>query len=127
VLISNIEEHTGEDTNTIAINVAKEGGLTITPGEINRSHRIGKPGKKKSRDIVVKFVSYQSKAKFMQTRKQLRQNSPITDTWTYDGNIFVKTDPKGPMVRINCHMDLAKFGYKPQSNMSISKWLYTYS
>ena len=36
VLISNIEEHTGEDTNTIAINVAKEGGLTITPGEIDR-------------------------------------------------------------------------------------------
>ena len=133
VLISNIEEQTGEDTNTIAINVAKEGGLTIMPGEIDRSHRIGKPGKKKSRDIVVKFVSYQSKAKFMQTRKQLRQNrskafineqltslrgelayqcrllkkdpnSPITDTWTYDGNIFVKTDPKGPMVRINCHM-----------------------
>jgi len=48
------------------------------------------------------------------------QNSPITDTWTYDGNIFVKTDPKGPMVRINCHMDLGNFDYKPQSNMSIS-------
>jgi len=67
VLISNIGEHTGEDTNTFAIKVAKEGGLTIEPSDNDRSHRIGKPGKKKSRDIVVKFVSYQSKAKFLQT------------------------------------------------------------
>jgi len=139
VLISrpNIDEHTGEDTNTIAIKVAKEGGLTIEPSDIDRSHRIGKPGKKKSRDIVVKFVSYQSK--FVQVRKHLRQNkskayinehitsyrgelayqcvlpkkdqhSPIIDTWTYDGNIFVKTDLKGPMIRINCHKD-----YKPST------------
>jgi len=65
VLISNIDEHTGEDTNTIAIKVAKEGSLTIEPSDIDRSHKIGKPGEKKSRDIVVKFVSYQSKAKFL--------------------------------------------------------------
>jgi len=65
VLISNIGKHTGEDTNTIAIQVAKEGGLTIEPSDIDRSHRNGKPGERKSRDIVVKFVSYQSKAKFM--------------------------------------------------------------
>ena len=45
VLISNIDEHTGEDTNNIAIKVAKEGGLTIKPSDIDRSHRIGKPGK----------------------------------------------------------------------------------
>jgi len=42
VLISrpNIDEHTGEDTNTIAIKVAKEGGLTIKPSDIDRSHRM---------------------------------------------------------------------------------------
>ncbi|XP_052783207.1 uncharacterized protein LOC128219438 [Mya arenaria] len=147
ILISNMKELPEENTNDIAIQVAKEGGLDITPSDIDRSHRNGKPKVNKPRDIIVKFVSYKTKHDFMKIRKQLRQRksqayinehltsfrgelafqcrllkknpkSPVLDTWTYDGNIYIKTEVKGHMIRVNTHNDLVQFGYNPNQSMN---------
>lgn len=102
------------------------------------------------RDIIVKFLSYTAKSSFMKGRKTLRQNhesmfineqltpfrrelayqcrqlkksstSPILDTWTFDGTIFVKTQIEGKPIKIQTHSDLTKYGYKPTIKPTVSK------
>ena len=97
----------------------------------------------KPRDIVVKFLTYNAKSNFMKGRKTLRKNketvfineqltpfrrelayqcrnlkkssqSPIIDTWSFDGTIFVKTQPEGKPIRIQTHKDLVQYGYNPK-------------
>ena len=94
----------------------------------------------KHRNIIVKFKFYDAKSRFMKGRKTLRENkssvfineqltpyrsklafecrklkkdkrSNIVDTWSYDGNIFVKTSTKGNAIRIYELDDLRQFGF----------------
>jgi hypothetical protein len=130
------------------IKVASESGSVVTKNDIDVSHRVGKKiDSSKHRDIVVRFNSFKAKTSFLQGRRKLRENkssyyineqlsssrrelafqcrhlkrdksSPIVDTWSFNGNIYIrlqakKSDQKGPSFRINCLDDLIKFGYTP--------------
>ena len=110
----------GESTDSIVINIAKSIGVTIQPSDICRSHFNSKPDPAKGRELLVKFIRHNDKAKFISQRKKLRDpsnkfnsvfiNEDLTKAryvllrklikkkdekvifacWTYDGNIFFK-------------------------------------
>ena len=74
--------------------LASDLGVSIAPGEIDRSNRVGKIHKgrtqkpsKKYRDIIVKFTSYNARNRLFQARKILREteNEDLKD-------IFVNED-----------------------------------
>jgi len=96
----------------------------------------------KRRDIIVKFTHYKAKSDCIKCRKQLRVNksniflneqltpmrraiafhcralkknhhSPITDTWTFDGNIYIKLNNQPQSVKISSLQELTEFGYRP--------------
>ena len=59
ILIHGVKEIQNEDTNEVVINKIKsEMDLDISPGDIDRTHRIGVPTKGKNRPVIVKFVRY---------------------------------------------------------------------
>lgn len=86
----------------------------ISGDEIERCHPVGKPNKKSNRQIVVKFLSYKTKAKVYEARFKLsniymtedltKDNQVITTSllkmkkakkihkfWSIDGKIYAKT------------------------------------
>ena len=81
--VSGIPELPDEDTDDLILHLASDLGVTLRPSEIDRSHRVGKPSdetisqqkksKKKNRDIIVKFTSYNARSKLFNKRKQLRE------------------------------------------------------
>ena len=59
ILIHCAKENQNEDTDEVVINKIKsEIDLVISPGDIDRTHRIGVPSTGKNRPIIVKFVRY---------------------------------------------------------------------
>ena len=74
--ISGLKESSQEDTDAIILDVAKTIGAEITLGDIDRSHRLGRPSNTqkngKPRDIIVKFTSYRSRAKMFKQKSKLR-------------------------------------------------------
>ena len=50
------KETPGEVTNQVVTDYAKKVGVELQPGDIDRTHRVGKPGDK-PRPIIVKFTS----------------------------------------------------------------------
>ena len=67
--ISGIQETDAENTDDLVLNLARSIDVELSLGDIDRSHRLGKPGNAtgdtpRPRDTVVKFVSYRSRAKF---------------------------------------------------------------
>ena len=121
VRIGNILEKDGESTDSIVLDVAKTSDADISANDIDRSHRVGKHKPGKRREIIVKFVSYKARTKFLKSRKTLREkntdiylNEDLTYTrgdlaymcvvltkdknyverlaWTFDGRQFIKTD-----------------------------------
>jgi len=131
IRISGVRETPEESTDQIAINIAKSIGADLTISEIDRSHRVGRIRTKqdaeseariptsKPRDILVKFVSYGSRAKLLLNKKNLKGsefdgvflNEDLTRTrsllfqqarqlvktklakgaWTSDGTIVIKS------------------------------------
>ena len=62
-----------EDTDeTIKLFAADKLGLEITDMDIDRSHRLGRRQGTKPRPIIVKFVRYNLRRKFMKERKKLK-------------------------------------------------------
>ena len=70
--ISGIPETAGESTDRIVTDLASLAGVNITPADIDRSHRIGKPGDGKSRPIIVRFTNFPKRQEFYDARRQLR-------------------------------------------------------
>ena len=71
--ISGIQETDAENTDDLVLNLARSIDVELSLGDIDRSHRLGRPGNAtgdtpRPRDIVVKFVSYRSRAKFYKAR-----------------------------------------------------------
>ena len=94
--------------------------INISKEDIDRSHRVGRPRKNKPRPIIAKFVSYKTKSSIYKAKNKLKfttgegqkihinedltktrlsvfqkalklkKDNLIADTWTSDGNIFVK-------------------------------------
>ena len=53
------------------INKALPMSESLFPAEISRCHPVGKPNKNKNRQVIIKFVSYKSKAKVYAARFSL--------------------------------------------------------
>ena len=86
----------------------------ISPGDIDRTHRIGVPGKGKNRPIIIKFVKYMDRRRVFTNKKRLKEkNMSITvsltkirmsalkearskfrysNVWTADGKITYKEE-----------------------------------
>lgn len=87
--IPELEE--GEDTDTLVtelFNTAMKIAPPLSISEIDRSHRVGKkqrPTKEnpspKPRPLLVKFISYRSKASVMKVRSRLKTVRPLPSTW----------------------------------------------
>ena len=149
VRIGNVREHEGESTDAIVLDVCNKSGSTIHANDIDRSHRVGKPKEGKSREIIVKFVSYKARSIFIRSRKTLRENncdiylnedltqtrknldyecrmlkkdknSVVQSTWTYDGRQFIKTD-NDVTIKIDNLKELQKYGYIPKPATAIQK------
>jgi hypothetical protein len=114
-IYTNKEEKDYESTDTLVIEHADDLGVEISPQEISRSHRIGKrdKGNKKPRPIIVKFVSYRTRERLFEKRKeavgffisedltkvrddiyykarQERKNGTFKHVWCRDGRIKVR-------------------------------------
>ena len=86
----------------------------ISPGDIDRTHRIGVPSKGKNRPIIIKFVKYMYRRRVFTNKKRLKgKNMSITvsltkirmsalkearskfrysNVWTADGKITYKEE-----------------------------------
>ena len=73
VRISGIPESTGaaENTDAVVKKVGEAIGVAVTGEMIDRSHRVGRPGKM-GRDILVKFTSHRHKYLIMKARSNLK-------------------------------------------------------
>ena len=68
----------------IVINELKsEMDLDISPGDIDRTHRIGVPSKGRNRPIIIKFVRYLDSRRVFTNKKRLNgKNISITESLT---------------------------------------------
>ena len=72
LVITGLTEEKGENTDEVIKNFAASKLDTIVKDvDIDRSHRLGKPSGK-SRPIIIKFTSYNMRAKIMRARKKLK-------------------------------------------------------
>ena len=106
------EETQNEDTDCIAIEVAKKIGVDLSLADIDRSHRVGPKVAGKKRPIIIKFVSYRKRREVFTAKRNLKgQGVTIRedltkarmqvlraaidrfgekDVWTQDGIIIAK-------------------------------------
>ena len=57
--------------------------LDISPGDIDRTNRIGVPSNGKNRPIIVKFVRYMDRRRVFSNKKTLKgKNMSITESFT---------------------------------------------
>lgn len=70
--ISNFLESPAESTDRIVLQIAETLNVAMSPSEIDRSHRIGKPGSKQHRDIIIKFTSYRARERIYTNRSKLK-------------------------------------------------------
>lgn len=113
------------------LNEALPVGQSVSAAEIDRCHPIGKRNKKNNRQVIVKFVSYKTKAQVYDARFRLSniymtedftpENQKLVDKltqfkkakkiktyWSYDGKLYAKAHEAQPKVRINCVEDISK-------------------
>lgn len=140
--ISGIPEETGENTDNIVLSIANDIDSEVRLQDIDRSHRIGNPNKRRSttREIIVKFSTYRSRANFYQQRtlmkerghegkfinedltkkrngylyeaRKLFKSKNLKGAWSSDGTVLVK-DNADKVHRIMSLNDLVPFGYLP--------------
>ncbi|PSN42454.1 hypothetical protein C0J52_18914 [Blattella germanica] len=104
-----IPEERNEDTDMIAIDVAKRINVDLSIQDIDRSHRIGKIN---AGPVIIKFISYRKRSEVFRSKKLLKgsgitvredltkrrhsllkmaiTNFGLQNVWTVDGNIIVK-------------------------------------
>ena len=75
--ISGKKEVIGENTDDIVLDIAEALGVNIDISDIDRSHRLGKPGTTaepgtKLRDIIVKSVSYRQRNMYYRARTSMQ-------------------------------------------------------
>ena len=119
LILHGVSESNDENTNEIIIKTfSEELGVKIKEGDLDRSHRLGKPKRKdnKPRPIIVKFARYAiRRVIFMNKRKLKGKRLLITESltssrmqlsgdaqrkyrvrnvWTSDGRVMVKENDK---------------------------------
>lgn len=134
--ITNIPERDSEETDQIILNVARALNSDISPSDIDRSHRVGKPKSGKHRDILVKFATYRARQRMYTMRSSLKDSEFdgvflyedltkvrskllyearvkvkgdfLQAAWSADGKLFVK-DFKDKVYRLINSADIAKY------------------
>lgn len=142
--ISGVKETEQENTDSIVLSLAREIDSDIRPEDIDRSHRIGNPKKKRSkpREIIIKFSTYRARNNFFKRRTLMKErghvgqfiNEDLTKqrseylyearllvkskslkgAWSSDGTILIK-DNADRVHRVTSHSDLIPFGYVPRA------------
>lgn len=120
-------ERDGEDTDCIAINVAKKIGVQLDLSDIDRSHRVGRKTNGGTRPIIVKFTSYRKRREMFSSKRNLKKTG-ITiredltrmrlevlkkaverfgqqNVWTTDGVVIVKVRNSKVRVRTIAELD----------------------
>ena len=73
LIVTGIAENRGEDTDKVMQSFAEDKlGIQLADSEIDRSHRLGKKQVGKPRPIIIKFVRYNMRRKFMKARRKLK-------------------------------------------------------
>ena len=92
IRISGLPEVPSEDTDGAVLAIARELDVSLTPSDIDRSHRVGRiddnrasGSGRRSRDIIVKFATYNARQRLYVKRKNLRQTESLK-------NIFINED-----------------------------------
>ncbi|MEW8561036.1 MAG: hypothetical protein AB2541_02990, partial [Candidatus Thiodiazotropha sp.] len=141
--VSGIREVDSESTDDIVLKLAADIDCDLQLSDIDRSHRVGKPGlnRSKPRDIIVKFVSYRSRQKLYKLRSALKDrgyrgtflNEDLTrhrskvlyesrkavkdglakGSWSSDGTILIK-DFRDTVHRVYSVEDLARINFPPK-------------
>ena len=143
IRISGCPELGNEDTDDIVLKIASDIGSDLQLHEIDRSHRVGKPGEHRTRprDIIVKFTSYRTRQKLYKMRAALKDkgyertflNEDLTQyrskmlyearklvkadrakgAWSSDGNILIK-DYDDVVRRLSSTDDLLTIHFPPK-------------
>ena len=125
--IFGITESEKEDTDELALSVAKKISVPLDLSDIDRSHRVGRKIPGKNRPIIVKFVSYRKRREMFQAKRKLKnqgitiredltkarlellqaaiQRFGLANTWTEDGAVIVKRENN--RLRLQTLADLA--------------------
>ena len=117
LLIHGIPETDNEDCeNKVRVLCDQKLKVTISPGAIQRAHRLGSKKTERSRPIIVRFTDYKVKQTVYKQKRQLkgtgllitenltpsrqalykqvRECQSIAASWTNDGNIYVLHNTK---------------------------------
>ncbi|MEW8545710.1 MAG: hypothetical protein AB2693_19485 [Candidatus Thiodiazotropha sp.] len=101
--ISQFPEEANESTDGIVMKIADTLKVNISPADIDRSHRIGKPGAR-IRDVIVKFATYRARERLYTQRAGLKQSdlkgiflnedlTKLRSKLLYDARRLVKSQP----------------------------------
>lgn len=120
-------ERAGENTDTIALNVASEHlQVDLKLDDIERSHRVGQkkehPNKDHPRGIIIKFKSYRKRQEFLSKRRKLkgkkmsivedltamnqrllnetRTHAKVENAWSKDGRIYALLKGKNNQTKL---------------------------
>ncbi|CAG2189156.1 unnamed protein product [Mytilus edulis] len=123
-----------EDTDSKVLSVInkmiiKHHDRKLSLRDIGRTHRIGERKKGKTRDIIIRFISYRDRALVYSNKKnlkmvndeqdnratlfrkarQLKHDKLINSCWTHDGKILVRNLTKDETFQIKTEKDLTRF------------------
>lgn len=130
IRIFGIKEEAAEDTHKVVLNMFSEKlKLKIDESAIDRTHRVG-GNTSKNRHLIVKFVSYQTRAQIILNRKLLKgtgitvtedltvrrlvllktakQKVNKENAWSRDGNIWIKFNNVKRVIKEEAELDALK-------------------
>ena len=141
--ITGYRETENENTDDIVLKIAADIGSDIELSDIDRSHRVGRPGvnRSKPRDVIVKFTSYRARQKLYKKRTALKDsgyagtflNEDLTKlrsqvlfearkvvkadrakgAWSSDGNILIR-DHADIVHRLTSMTELSGINFPPK-------------
>lgn len=143
--ITGYRETENENTDDIVLKIAADIGSDIELSDIDRSHRVGRPGvnRTKPRDVIVKFTSYRARQILYKKRTALKDsgyagtflNEDLTKlrsqvlfearkvvkadrakgAWSSDGNILIR-DHADIVHRLTSMTELSGINFPPKRN-----------
>ena len=141
--ITGYRETENENTDDIVLKIAADIGSDIELSDIDRSHRVGRPGVNRTepRDVIVKFTSYRARQKLYKKRTALKDsgyagtflNEDLTKlrsqvlfearkvvkadrakgAWSSDGNILIR-DHADIVHRLTSMTELSGINFPPK-------------
>ena len=133
---TNLAPMSKEDTDQYVIKMCHDMGVDMSINDLDRSHRTGKERHNKPRDILVKFATYNARKRLYQARssakdkgysdiyvnedltfvrsrllflaRQLVKSKSLSQAWTHDGTILLKTTGSETIHRVNNETEFIK-------------------